>query len=275
MNFNQKEFDFLKKYESEPVNFMKKKLLSIQDEVFKAFGSENLEIKKKYSKLELEKIEAEKKKSFKSCLKENSENLIPKHTANSFMSDVKLHKSKLELEREMIMQQKQKLELLKNKRQGNSLNECEDFSTMMDNSIRKKPTIQLEKEKFIEESKRKKEEMLKNRASLIPLKEQIIKFDEVPLNDNKENSLNSSNSNQNIGNTVNTVSISIPINPNSAISNSTCDICDLKIGKFSLNNTNYYKQFPKCKHVVHQKCLFSLKIFERNICQGCKKQKEE
>jgi hypothetical protein len=249
------KYDYLLKYDytiNKEESYMKRKLNSLQSEVISSFGQNGLELKKSYSRLEKEKIELEKKKreedQGKIITSKENINLINTTVANSnfpsssFMTDAKVYKSRLEQEKEAS---KSKL-FLGAKREKN-LSEAldnssfslkkhkdlfhEDWSTLMSNSVKKKSTLELEKEKFLEECKKKKEELLKNQNQLA--KSHVYKFED--FSDTKESSkLNTSSLKNNESNYLNSI-----------LESKICTACNGPI------EHNYKQLSQKCQHFMH------------------------
>lgn len=192
--FENSKFEYALKYDpsinpDEP--FMKRKLSQIRNDILNSFGSSSLELKKSYSKIEQEKIELKNKQNNEINSKEERQN---KHNTcnlnnppHDFMSDVKVHKSKLEKERDYALQVQ---DMIGKKRKSHGevddidkidtklsqSQNLDDWNTLMANSIKKKSKLEIEKEKFLEETKKRKEQQLKNFTILS--KSQVFKFDE-------------------------------------------------------------------------------------------------
>jgi hypothetical protein len=203
------KYTFFERYQPNQNDYMKRKIETLQNEVIKSFGVENfnyMDLKKGYSKVELSK------KSTKTDIitknKENKEN-----TSSNFLSDAKVHKSRIELEKEIAKNKSTTDNLLKNKTERS-----EPSDGFMCNAIKKKSTIEIEKEKFIEQNKKFQEEQLKKKNSCI--KSQVFKFDGMENERERQEKVES-------------------------VNEATCEICSTTIGK------TFAKVFPKCKHSYH------------------------
>jgi hypothetical protein len=258
--FDVSRYEFALKYDpslnpEEP--FMKRKLTQIRNEILNSFGSSSLELKKSYSKLEQEKIELKNKIILQENSKEdqlkNGKTNQQNPMINNFMSDAKIHKTKLEKEKEYALQVQK---MIGNKRKSdgefqnmryldNKTTQCEnsDWSSLMANSIKKKSRLEIEKEKFLEEAKIRKEQQLKNITTLS--KSQVFKFDEN-ISDKKisENIQSEDNKLQ-------------PITSNAT--ERICQVCKILIEP----KANSKRISNKCEHFIHY-VIIKFKIF-RNV----------
>jgi hypothetical protein len=260
---------------------MKRKLSSIKNEVLNSFGgnaSNQLELKKTYSKIELEKMEIERKKkenkSTSTCINvttlpshndqnQNKTNIIDVNS--SFMADAKIHKSTLEREIENFNKEKKLIgmkrdnsddsysfEILSNKKPKTDFQS--DWSTLMSNSVKKKPLLEREKEIFLEECKRKKEEQLKTKSSSSLVNSQVMIFDDFSIS-----TTSTSISMPNQINKSEEINVTIENNkPSISEQNATkvCVSCEDNI------SNNYRSLSKKCKHYIHQVNYF---LIYRNV----------
>jgi len=138
----------------------------------------------------------------------------------------------------------------------------EDFTSLMEKSVKNKPIIQLEKEIFLQQSAKRKEEQLKHQLSLKKKnngrheeKAEVLKLDfknsdttnnkveeiyEVTEEEDKENNKN----NKNTHNTLH----SNHINTNKNLTNVTNSVNCAKCNADCLDNK--IKSF-KCGHIIH------------------------
>jgi hypothetical protein len=251
--FDRSQYEYALKYDpsinpEEP--YMKRKLSQIRNDVLNSFGSSNLELKKSYSKIELEKIELKKKLIQEQNAKEElvQKNYVVSNrnvsTSNDFMSDAKIHKSKLEHDKEYsVMMQK----MIGNKRNSSDefinsnkkSDEANDWTSLMATSIKKKSRIEIEKEKFLEETKKRKEEQLKNITNLS--KSQVFKFDENIIGKKDTEISKNYENNKNILN-IETDSGAVRI----------CQVCKSVIE----NKSNIKRISTKCEHYLHYVFIF-------------------
>jgi hypothetical protein len=234
----------MQRYSIQPKSdFMKRKLINLQSEACESFGSENLNylnLKKGYSKVEQEKqsLEARKKESVNNddsiFNKENKFNQSVSTT--SFLSDAKVHKSRIEIEKELLNSMK-KDSLLNKKRERDNVSHDNPQEGFMNNAVRKVSGIQLEKERYIKEAQKLKEDQLKSKVGLF--KSQVLKFD---MTGEKEVVIEEENNN------IKVSSVVAAVNNSSTIKNenSICEMCLVPLGKSN------YKGFPKCSHFIHQ-----------------------
>lgn len=220
--------------------FMKRKLISLQEEAQASFGSSNLDLKKKFSKLEIEKMEAEKRKRDA----QQAEILDPSNKGkksfyqnmndpSTFLNDAKVHKSLVEKDKENFLQSKRNREEEENveiQKKKSNVNFNEDWSTLMSGSIKKKSLVQREKELFIEECKKKTEELLKKKNSFV--KSHVMKLDDFSEPKKEVNR-----------------SPEVPIETEvTEQEKKYCVTCSGEIEK-----TSHFKQLSiKCKHLIHQ-----------------------
>lgn len=236
------ELEFSLKYDptlnpEEP--YMKRKLSQIRNDVLNTFGSTSLELTKRYSKLELEKIKIKNKLSSEEITKEDVRNMknskiIHNQTIQSdFMSDAKIHKSKIEQDKEKIQT------MIGQKRKNNEeatipcqSGDAENWTSLMANSLKKKSKIEIEKEKFLEETKKRKEEQLKNSTNL--MKSQVFKF-EGQITEKKLTGISKNDSKIR------------SINETGSLVDKICQVC-----KESINiKSNCKKISARCEHYLH------------------------
>jgi hypothetical protein len=247
--FEISKFEFALKYDpsinpEEP--YMKRKLSQIRNEILNSFGSSSLELKRTYSKIEQEKIELKNK--LDSEVKSKDEQEKKHNTCNlnnstyDFMSDAKRHKSKLEKERDYALQVQN---MIGKKRKSNGevedinnidtkLSQCQnldDWNTLMGNSIKKKSKLEIEKEIFLEETKKRKEQQLKNITTLS--KSQVFKFDESIMDKKTTEKIQ--------------IEESKLQQPVSTPKERFCQVCKISIEQ----NANCKRISNKCEHYLH------------------------
>lgn len=248
------KYDYLLKYDhtlNKEQSYMKRKLNSLQSEVISSFGQNSLELKKSYSRVEKEKIELKKiiDQEKISTSKENI-NLINTKleeiivSSSSFMTDAKVYKSKLEQEKEASSKSKLFLGAKREKDLSEATDNSslslkkhkdlfhEDWSTLMNNSVKKKSTLELEKEKFLEECKKKKEESLKNQNHLA--KSNVYKFEDFSDTKDSSSKINTSTLNKDETTYLNSI-----------LESKICSSCNGPI------EHNYKQLSQKCQHFMH------------------------
>ena len=123
----------------------------------------------------------------------------------------------------------------------------------MANALKKKPLVQIEKEKYIEETNRKREEQLKNKMNSIGKK-----FDEiiVPVVEttqfNEEENQAKTEKKENLDTNI--------------ILDVKCSMCGLD----QLNKESLKRLSNKCQHFMHNKCWLKLSLLNRTFCITCK-----
>jgi hypothetical protein len=194
------------------IPFMKRKISAIQKEVIDSFGGSSLNLQKRFSRVEREKMIMKQNQNNNQntpVTKDKDENDINfincksnlnAFTSNSFMNDVKIHKSRIEKDKEeakskQLMMANNNNILLGHKRKEpfnsdinsfsyesnikkrrNAFNDfSEDWATVMSTSLKKKSQVQQEKEKYLDEVQKNKEVRLKSKNE--NLKNQVMKFD--------------------------------------------------------------------------------------------------
>jgi hypothetical protein len=251
-------FEYYDKYSCvrKEERLVNKKMNMLQEEVLNNLGEFNF--KKNYSRLEKEKIELERmrlcesKEHDKAFINESGENLNTgnklsqadtlRNNFGTFMSDAKIHKSKLEQTKEAAKENK----LIGIKRENEISDQFnysvkkqktsfeEDWSTLMSNSVKKKPQIQLDKEKFLEECKKRREESLKNKNILA--KSHVMKFD-IPGTESEE---------------INPEEKVLDLLPSLGHSK-ICVICEGPV------EHNFKKLAVRCEHVAHMVLLYKFR----------------
>lgn len=248
------KYDYLLKYDhtlNKEQSYMKRKLNSLQSEVISSFGQNSLELKKSYSRVEKEKIELKKNIDQEKIItsKENinlintklEEIIVP---SSSFMTDAKVYKSKLEQEKEASSKSKLFLGAKREKDLSEATDNSslslkkhkdlfhEDWSTLMSNSVKKKSTLELEKEKFLEECKKKKEESLKNQNHLA--KSNVYKFEDFSDTKDSSSKINTSTLKKDESSYLNSI-----------LESKICSSCNGPI------EHNYKQLSLKCQHFMH------------------------
>lgn len=248
------KYDYLLKYDhtlNKEQSYMKRKLNSLQSEVISSFGQNSLELKKSYSRVEKEKIELKKIIDQEKIItsKENI-NLINTKleeiivSSSSFMTEAKVYKSKLEQEKEASSKSKLFLGAKREKDLSEATENSslslkkhkdlfhEDWSTLMNNSVKKKSTLELEKEKFLEECKKKKEESLKNQNHLA--KSNVYKFEDFSDTKDSSSKINTSTLKKDESSYLNSI-----------LESKICSSCNGPI------EHNYKQLSQKCQHFMH------------------------
>lgn len=248
------KYDYLLKYDhtlNKEQSYMKRKLNSLQSEVISSFGQNSLELKKSYSRVEKEKIEL-KKIIDQEKINTSKENINLINTkleeiivsSSSFMTDAKVYKSKLEQEKEASSKSKLFLGAKREKDLSEATDNSslslkkhkdlfhEDWSTLMNNSVKKKSTLELEKEKFLEECKKKKEESLKNQNHLA--KSNVYKFEDFSDTKDSSSKINTSTLNKDETTYLNSI-----------LESKICSSCNGPI------EHNYKQLSQKCQHFMH------------------------
>lgn len=248
------KYDYLLKYDhtlNKEQSYMKRKLNSLQSEVISSFGQNSLELKKSYSRVEKEKIEL-KKIIDQEKINTSKENINLINTkleeiivsSSSFMTDAKVYKSKLEQEKEASSKSKLFLGAKREKDLSEATDNSslslkkhkdlfhEDWSTLMNNSVKKKSTLELEKEKFLEECKKKKEESLKNQNHLA--KSNVYKFEDFSDTKDSSSKINTSTLNKDESSYLNSI-----------LESKICSSCNGPI------EHNYKQLSQKCQHFMH------------------------
>lgn len=228
---------------------MNRKLRDIQNMVYCSFGNESLNPVKKLSKLEKEKEFLKNQKESQEIVITISNEKKDKIKENNKVNNISLfdtlikHKSKLEIEKELIMKAKNESSNEKNSFLNRKTRHCtpeqqfDDLSTVLSASIKRKSPLQMEKEKFLEESKKKKELEMKEKSK--ELKTSVFKLDCVELSDkvSVEKEMKGLDLNG-IDNIV-----------------KECYLCKELVG-FSKSN----KEYPLCKHSVHSVITINLEM---------------
>lgn len=160
------------------LTYMERKILLLQQQTKNEFGSLS-QLKKTYSRVEREKMKLKEEKE-----KENKDSNNTEKTLESFPNIVVATSQLLSKKRPLDEKHKDDSQKevthsgytpIKRKKIVYDQTSYEDFGTFMKNAKKNKPLIQLQKEKFIQEQNKKKEEQLISRNNTA--KEQVFKFE--------------------------------------------------------------------------------------------------
>jgi len=240
---------------SVPNTFISKRKEKIYQETISAFGSEEMKLQKKYSRLEREKIELKNKRKNwvlneedpkdKTLEKDKQYYIEDKKTeedikiSKGFMSDVKLNKPKFVLEREKLGDNGMYRSSLNKKNVNNT--ESKEFGgswdEVMSKSCKKVSIVQREKILYREEVLKMKEMDLKNKEK--EHKGEVFKFESL-VDEKKDSSKLKENKSKNI------ISLKKLVNDNSQ--ENLYKICSNCIGEIKKNES--FKIF-QCGHSLH------------------------
>lgn len=153
-----------------------------------------------------------------------------------FMNDAKVHKLKIEQDKEKKINDEK---MIGHKRKSNEeaseqskIHIGDDWTNLMANSLKKKSKIETEKEKFLEETKKRKEEQLKNNINLC--KSQVFKFDGQMIEKKLHEPIKTENQINNKNNSISLVEKS-------------CQVC-----KEPVNTKSNSKRISnRCDHYLH------------------------
>lgn len=158
------------------LTYMERKILLLQQQTRKDFGSLS-QMKKTYSRVEREKMKLKEEKENKNL--NNNEKLLETFPNIFVASNQLLNKKRLLEEKNKDDSKKEEIHSgytpIKRKKIVYDQTSYEDFGTFMKNAKKNKPLIQLQKEKFIQEQNKKKEEQLISQNNTA--KEQVFKFE--------------------------------------------------------------------------------------------------
>lgn len=160
-------------YEYDGLTYMERKIKKIQKSSMRYFDSSLSGMKKSYSRIQREQLELKKQRAEKEDSNNTNENyVVYKKDDKAIVSQANQENNENDIS---FLNKKRgnakKLVAIhgytpiKKSKPNNIIEEYNDFGTMMSKAIKAKPKIQINKENYIEELKKQKEEELnKNKA---------------------------------------------------------------------------------------------------------------